>query len=80
MCIRDRAHVGRIGPHFPGGLQRDAAESGGDAAAWRGEGHAYVGQRVARSFARAGLVAGRITKWLPADEASGDGALVRSSP
>ena len=42
---------------------------------WLESGHEWVGQPVLRIFAAVGPSTGKITKWLPADEEAGEGAL-----
>uniref|UniRef100_A0A7S0P1L2 WHIM2 domain-containing protein n=1 Tax=Calcidiscus leptoporus TaxID=127549 RepID=A0A7S0P1L2_9EUKA len=42
---------------------------------WMGEGHEYIDRRVLRFFDGAGSSTGKITRWLPADEETGDPAL-----
>ena len=42
---------------------------------WLESGHEWVGQQVLRIFPSVGPSTGKITKYLPADEETGDGAL-----
>ena len=42
---------------------------------WLESGHEWVGQQVLRMFPSVGPSTGKITKYLPADEEAGDGAL-----
>ena len=42
---------------------------------WLESGHEWVGQPVLRIFPTVGPSTGKITKWLPADEEAGEGAL-----
>ena len=42
---------------------------------WQTEGHEWLGRRVARPFGKTKVFLGNITKWIPPDEAAGDGPL-----
>ena len=45
------------------------------AESWLAEGHEWLHRRVARPFGKTKVFLGKITKWIPADPAEGDGPL-----
>jgi hypothetical protein len=45
------------------------------AESWLAEGHEWLHRRVARPFGKSKVFLGKITKWIPADPAEGDGPL-----
>ncbi|EOD29463.1 hypothetical protein EMIHUDRAFT_233966 [Emiliania huxleyi CCMP1516] len=63
---------GNSSPALPGG-DESASQTGGEQ--WLLTGHHHLGRRIARSFGEDEPMFGRVTRWLPADEASGEPAL-----